>query len=352
MKWVQVGLVLSIKIVVVLSTTNLLASRNGDLEADPITFWTPGGSTLASSTVHVHGGSRSAYISGRSQYWEGIEHTFTNDTLDLTMDNIYAFVGFIRLENLAPGQLYEEVEVMMEQKFYNTEVRGYYIISRSTHTPIGTWVEVGGDFKLVDNLERIRIYIQVTSKEVNYYFDTASLVELVPDPNWMANAEANINLYRKANLDVTVLNPENMNLNDYTIELVQDKSEFGHGTAIRTDLWTDPTYSYYPDTVYNILKAEWVTVENGLRWKNMEAVELPHDRPNRNVQMHLGQDDHSRFTGEHFPRVPFADTTGTNPFICNGTRCTSRTEPVQVVRFQKRTPCIQDGGPEILHLSP
>ncbi|XP_033748203.1 anti-sigma-I factor RsgI6-like isoform X2 [Pecten maximus] len=151
-----------------------------------------------------------------------------------------------------------------------TDSLKYVGLSWQPHVRPGSWVEIGGDFKLPSDIKEIKIYIQIAEPEVNYFFDDGSLVELLPDPDWRATAEKNIDVNRKVKLAIITRKKKNISLQNFTIEVEQRRSEFGHGTAVKASLWTDAAYGFYKDFVYNTLKSEWAVIENALKWRGME----------------------------------------------------------------------------------
>ncbi|XP_021346287.1 uncharacterized protein LOC110445816 [Mizuhopecten yessoensis] len=245
--------------------TNLLG--NGDFEAGTLgTYWRKSGCSWAISTSEKRGGAQSVHITGRSNNWGGLGYFIQPP--DVTSGKLYAFVGHIKLENLAAGHLYHEVMVKLRiEKLDGSKT--YSNLSIHPRLRPGSWEEVGGDVKLPSNVKEVKIYIQIEEKEVSYFFDDASLVELVPDPDWRSKAESNIDLNRKVTLDILVKKVRGIKLKDFTIEVEQKRSEFGHGTALQAKLWTNSSYSVFKDFVYDTVKPEWGVLINALKWKGM-----------------------------------------------------------------------------------
>ncbi|XP_069134875.1 uncharacterized protein [Argopecten irradians] len=249
--------------------TNLLG--NGDFEAGALgSHWSKSGCSWAISTTEKRGGAQSVHITGRSANWAGLGYLI--GTPDIESGKIYAFVGYIKLQNLTPGNLYHDVIVKLRVETLDG-ANAYSNIAIHPRLRPGAWHEVGGDFKLPANVKEIKIYIQIEEKDVNYFFDDGSLVELVPDPNWRSKAESNIDLYRKATLNILVRKVKGIKLKTFTIEVEQKRSEFAHGTAVKAKLWTNSSYSFYNDFVYNTLKPEWAVLANTLKWKGMRWTE-------------------------------------------------------------------------------
>ncbi|XP_033748200.1 endo-1,4-beta-xylanase 1-like isoform X1 [Pecten maximus] len=249
--------------------TNILG--NGDLEDVTLgTYWSKSGCSWTISTTEKHGGAQSVHITGRSANWAGLGYLIGSP--DVTSGKMYAFVGYIKLQNLAAGHLYHDVIVKLRTETLDG-TKKYSNIAIHPRLRPGSWQEVGGDFKLPENIKEIKIYIQIEEKDVNYFFDDGSLVELVPDPNWRSKAESNIDLYRKAKLNIIVRKVKGIKLKTFTIEVEQKRSEFAHGTAVKAKLWTNSSYSFYNDFVYNTLKPEWAVLANALKWKGMRWTE-------------------------------------------------------------------------------
>ncbi|XP_021346285.1 uncharacterized protein LOC110445814 [Mizuhopecten yessoensis] len=245
--------------------TNLLG--NGDFEAATLgTYWSKSGCSWAISTSEKRGGAQSVHITGRSNNWAGLGYFIATPAVE--SDKLYAFVGHIKLENLVPGHLYHDVYVKLRIETLDGS-KTYTNIGIHPRVRPGSWQEVGGDFKLPNNVKEIKIYIQIEEKDVNYFFDDGSLTELVPDPNWRSKAESNIDLYRKVTLNILVRKIRGISLKGVTIEVEQKRSDFGHGTAVKAKLWTNSSYDFYNDFVYNTLKPEWGVPANALKWKGM-----------------------------------------------------------------------------------
>ncbi|XP_060075887.1 uncharacterized protein LOC132555554 [Ylistrum balloti] len=255
--------------VLVVAGTNLLG--NSDFESATLgTYWSKSGCSWAISTTEKRGGAQSVHITGRSASWAGLGYLISPP--DVTSGKLYAFVGYIKLENLAAGFLYHDVFVKLRVETLDGS-KSYTNIAIHPRLRPGSWQEVGGDFKLPENVKEIKIYIQIEESDVNYFFDDGSLVELVPDPNWRLKAESNIDLFRKATLNIIVRKVKGIKLKAFTIEVEQKKSEFGHGTAVKAKLWTNSSYAFYNDFVYNTLKPEWAVLANALKWKGMRWTE-------------------------------------------------------------------------------
>ncbi|XP_069134880.1 uncharacterized protein [Argopecten irradians] len=267
---ILVQLLIAGTLVLGVTGTNLLT--NGDFEGPKLwPHWRRSGCSWAISTTEYRGGAQSVSITGRSAKWSGLGKVL-NISDGIAAGKIYAFSGYIKLGNLAPASSYHKVEVVVRHKF-NDDSLQYVSVSVQPFAQPGSWVEIGGDFKLPNNIKEIKIYIQIAEPEVNYFFDDASLVELVPDMNWKATADNNIYNNRKVNFDIITHKEQGISLSDFTIEVEQKRSEFGHGTAVRASLWADPAYGFYRDFVYNTLKSEWAVIENALKWRQMEWTE-------------------------------------------------------------------------------
>ncbi|XP_069134886.1 uncharacterized protein [Argopecten irradians] len=247
------------------------------------THWEKSGCSWAISTTEKRGGAQSVHITGRSAKWAGLGYSLGLSD-GIAAGKIYAFSGFIKLENLAPGFSYHKVQVTVRHKF-NDDSLQYVGVSLQPFVQPGSWVEIGGDFKLPNNIKEIKIYIQIAEPEVNYYFDDGSLVELIPDPDWRATAESDIDANRKARFDIITRKKKTISLADFTIEVEQTSGEFGHGTAVKASLWADPASGFYRDFVYNTLKSEWAVIENALKWRQMEWTEgnLKFDEANTTI---------------------------------------------------------------------
>ncbi|XP_060075885.1 uncharacterized protein LOC132555553 [Ylistrum balloti] len=262
--------------VLVVAGTNLLG--NGDFESATLgTYWSKSGCSWAISTTEKRGGAQSVLITSRSNNWAGLGYFI--QTPDVTSGKLYAFVGYIKLENLAAGFLYHDVFVKLRVETLDGS-KSYSNLSIHPRLRPGSWHEVGGDFKLPENVKEIKIYIQIEEKDVNYFFDDASLLELVPDPNWKSNAESDIDLNRMVTLNIIVRKVKGIKLKQFTIEVItfcftveQKRSEFGHGTALQAKLWTNSSYSVFKDFVHNTLRPEWGVLINALKWRGMRWTE-------------------------------------------------------------------------------
>ncbi|XP_060075858.1 uncharacterized protein LOC132555528 [Ylistrum balloti] len=245
--------------------TNLLG--NGDFESATLgTHWSKSGCSWAISTTEKRGGAQSVHITSRAAKWAGLGYILSDG---IASGLIYVFSGYIKLENLAPGFSSHTVQVIVRQTF-NNDTSKYHSLSMQPSVVPGSWVEIGGDFKLPSDLKEIRIYVQIEESGVNYFFDDGSLEELTPDPNWKTTVSNTIDNNRKVKMDILTRNPGGISLQDFTIEVEQKRSEFGHGTAVKASLWTDASYQFYRDFVNNTLKSEWAVIENALKWRGME----------------------------------------------------------------------------------
>lgn len=248
--------------------TNLL--QNGGFEDPNLgTPWSKAGCSWDLKTTEKHTGNQSVYISNRAASWAGLRYDIgPND--GISAGKIYAFSAYIKLENLADGLLNHTVQVTTKETLSDNSFQ-HTTLSLQKYVRPGSWLEIGGDIQLSNDMTHVKIIIKIPEGGVNYFFDDASLVELVPDPNWQTTAANSIDAIRKSQLDVAFLAEQGISLSGIEVEVQQKTIDFGHGTAVKAKLWADPNYGFYKDFVYNTLKPNWAVLENALKWKGMEA---------------------------------------------------------------------------------
>ncbi|XP_033747039.1 anti-sigma-I factor RsgI6-like [Pecten maximus] len=219
--------------------TNLLG--NGDLEAASLgPYLSTSECSVAISTTEKHGGAQSVHITGRTAKWAGLGYKLGLSN-GIASGKIYAFSGYLKLENLAQGFSYHNVTTTVKQTF-NDNSQKFEMLSLQPLVRTGSWIEIGGDFKLL-----------VISRRSGFTYR-------------YSNRKSTTSLMTEA----LSLTEPGISLSGIDIEAEQNNCEFGHGTAVKASLWTDASYGFYRDFVTKTLKSEWAVIENDLKWRGME----------------------------------------------------------------------------------
>ncbi|KAL4218791.1 hypothetical protein ACF0H5_021378 [Mactra antiquata] len=243
---------------VTLAGTELL--QNHDFENVNVNqYWTcQGGCTLTSSTDHYHG-YHSVMVSNRHHHWEGL-----SQNVQLTGGSVYQFTAYIKLLNMASGNMYEKVQTLLGCDLNNGN-KLYLPFETDLFVMENIWTEIGGINKVPIGSHNCHFYIQLSSQSVNYLIDKASLQLVSHDANWKTKAKTRIDKIRKSNITISLSGTHNRN---YDIEITQTKHEFGFGTAVGANQIVDPNYSKYTQTIYD--NFEWAVLESSLKWSQME----------------------------------------------------------------------------------
>ncbi|XP_060063726.1 uncharacterized protein LOC132544170 [Ylistrum balloti] len=238
--------------------------QNGGFESNNfIGNWKCNSCHLSLTNYHVSG-HQSGMVTQRTATWAGISYD-----VHISTGRTYVVKGYIKLINSVADTMYQKVQVMVR----GTDSQGhthYIMVSEDRHVQQEfDWTEIGGDFIITNHgMNIITVYIQVDNKDVNYMLDDMSLIELPVDSHWKSKANARIDVYRKSNIDIKIVNGNGMDTSDLQMELEQTKSAFAFGTAINADAIHDPTQKGYQDFFYN--NFEWAVLENALKWRLME----------------------------------------------------------------------------------
>ncbi|KAL4219384.1 hypothetical protein ACF0H5_021964 [Mactra antiquata] len=225
--------VLSLLFLANVSLAGVELFKNHDMENVNVNHdWTcKGGCTLTSSTDRYHG-SHSVMVSNRHHDWSGL-----SQDVQLTAGSYYQLTAYIKLLNLAAGDMYESVQTKIS-------------------------------CTLANGAHNCNFYIQINGPSVNYLVDNASF-QLVPhNTNWKTEANARIEQIRKADISISLTGTQG---HQYDVEITQTKHEFGFGSAVGAHQLVDPNYSNYAQAFYE--NFEWAVLENALKWRQMEKTQ-------------------------------------------------------------------------------
>ncbi|XP_046338920.2 endo-1,4-beta-xylanase 1-like isoform X2 [Haliotis rufescens] len=260
-------LLLTVAIGLAFGEINLL--KNADFELSTFSessgaWYANGCSATASDDSYT--GAHSVRVTNRRGTWAGMSYHLT-----LKPGTNYYFKAHIKLQNVPTHDLTANTQVMVFLQM--TSGSKYLTLSENKVMQPHIWQAIGGDFTTPADLTSARLYIQSKDASVNYLLDSSSLVEIPPLPiNWKTTANATIDKMRKADITVSIYgHSSTKDLIGVTIEVIQNKHEFGFGSAVKASAMTNPQETTYQKVFYD--NFEWATIENFLKWRMMEWTE-------------------------------------------------------------------------------
>ncbi|XP_046338916.2 anti-sigma-I factor RsgI6-like isoform X1 [Haliotis rufescens] len=247
----------------VLGVTELLHNSDFELkEFRPEDGGWYGNGCTADWSSDSYAGKHSVKVTNRVRKWGGMAYNVT-----LSGSKNYYFKAEIKLLNTHPGSLFTKVQVRTAVYSTSGSVKHALVSEVRFMEPL-MWQVIGGDFSTPADVTTVQLYVQITDTDVNYLLDTSTLHEIPTIPNsWRAEADIAIEKYRKADLNIRALGSLPA-LKDLTVEVNQEKHEFGFGSAVHADMLVDSQYKAYQDFFYD--NFEWGVIENKLKWKQME----------------------------------------------------------------------------------
>ncbi|XP_067662631.1 anti-sigma-I factor RsgI6-like [Haliotis asinina] len=247
----------------VLGITELL--QNSDFEVDEFRpedgAWYPNGCD-ADWDSESYTGNHSVKVTNRGDNWGGIAYDLT-----LPGSKNYYFKAMIKLLNTHPGSLFAKVQVMLGV-YESSGSPKYVTVGEVRFMEPQMWQVIGGDFSTPADVKKLHLYVQILDADVNYLLDTSTLHEIPTIPsNWRSQADLAIEKYRKADLNIRAMGSPDA-LKDLTVEVNQEKHEFGFGSAVSAAMIVDSRYKAYQNFFYD--NFEWGVLENKLKWRQME----------------------------------------------------------------------------------
>lgn len=221
--------------------------------------WFPYGEdhTVELVTEDPHSGSYCAYVSNRTDEWNGVSQELVDE---LSSGTYYTFSAWVKLEGS------EEADIIMSMR--RTEGEGEPNFERISLTTVegGEWVEISGTYQVTgSDLTELQFYVEGPPAERNFYVDDVSVVSAGTADDWEEEANARIEELRKRDAQIKVVDENNQPVSGITVNASQLKHHFGFGSALSTDSMYSQEYKDFFKENY-----EWAVFENAAKWYSNE----------------------------------------------------------------------------------
>ncbi len=233
--------------------TNILTNPGFE---NGLTGWYSMGSTISVSSVN-HSGGHSAYVSNRTQNWNGIAQSLLNKVEE---GKTYKIGGWVRLAD----QDQAGISLTLHRKNQAGEDSWHHVVDATCYQD--RWVEIKGYyiFENLTDLTTLQLYFEGPGAGVSFYADDVIVEAYVPD-DWNARANARIEQIRKRDMNLKIVTADGRPLDQASVQLRQIRHQFGFGTAFSSGNIDNPDYLQFLRDHY-----EWVVPENATKWTQTE----------------------------------------------------------------------------------
>ena len=127
----------------------------------------------------------------------------------------------------------------------------------------GEWNELSARYLLPEeDYTNVEIYVEGPEPGIDFYVDAGEIVEVDIDPDaWKERANERIEELRKGDVQINVVDEDGYPVNNAEVNVVQDRREFGFGTAFSNEGLNHSEYREFLSENY-----EWATFENESKW--------------------------------------------------------------------------------------
>ena len=255
---------------------------NGEFDnqfaTSPDWWYGHGGCEVTRTTEQAYGGTYSALVSGRTDFWNGAGQELNGD---LTVGKDYHFQCRVRTKNVPSGVVRIEIA--------QNDDRGdrYFAIAKVLAND-SQWTVLEGGFHLLTNgsLNDLRFIIggdYTDDRLFDFYVDSVTITE----NDWRAAADQRIEQLRKRDVVLELKDVDGNAVNDVTIDIQQVGHRFAFGSTLNDGFVSNPAYADFFKQNF-----DWATIEYFAQWKPVEEVQ--------------GVEDYTRADAS----VEFADANG------------------------------------------
>lgn len=204
-----------------------------------------------------HSGNYCAYVSNRTEEWNGVAQELV-DTL--VIGNYYNISAWVKLEGSQPA------DIIMTMRRTDNGEENFDIITLSTINP-GQWVEISGAYEVTgSSLSELQLYVEGPPVGTNFYVDDLSVIDVGNPENWKEEANNRIEEIRKRDVRIRVIDQNNNPLNYVDVTIDQKKHHFAFGSALSIDSMDNQNYTNFFRENF-----EWTVFENAAKWYANES---------------------------------------------------------------------------------
>ncbi len=245
--------------------------KNPDFEDDLAGNWWCNYCKMTRMNEGAMQGDYCVKVTGRTQVWHGGGQALESQKVQ--EKQYYYFTAHVKIASDETSTMGYPLAIKIKFNFGGTT--RHYIIGSSPYMRRDRgWVRVGGDFYVRQiPSQKPFFYFQSNNVKYDYLVDTASLTQVVRNPNWVEEADARIDYYRKQFLEVRVITGENYDPANVEVAVSLRRHHFAFGSAIVADRisGTSPQDQRFQEVFYE--NFEWAVFENDMNWKEMEGTQ-------------------------------------------------------------------------------
>ena len=213
------------------------------------TGWTKIGDCTLSTSPLSRSGDNSAFVSDRTDSWNGISQSMLN-----VMENTktYKISGWVRLQNAVSDDI--GITIMQEDSSGTEYLRIFWTTAHDDR-----WDLLSGAFTLnvVGELTTLYVYFEGPAPGVDFYVDDVAIEEV----NWRTETNARIEQIRKRDVQISVFSSQGEPFSNIDMEIRQIKHRFGFGSTLDYNLLINTDYGDFFKNNF-----EWATLDSELKW--------------------------------------------------------------------------------------
>ncbi len=234
-------------------------SLNPDFETGDLTGWEPYGECEVSvETEDPHGGSYCAYVTDRTQDWNGIGQDIFDQ---IEVGKTYEVSAWVKVDATDTHQV-----KISAKRVIGTEEPNFDTVTASTVTG-NQWTRISGSYSINSDVDELIMYTEGPVAGVSFYFDDFQLIEMsMTSENWKQVTDERIEEIRKGDALIKVVDANNRPVSGVTVDVKQKKHDFAFGSALaRSSMYESRYTDFFKENF------EWAVFENEAKWYSTES---------------------------------------------------------------------------------
>ena len=226
---------------------------NPEFDNSTQSWWTPGNGRL-NIVADSFRGNNACRVTGRNEVWDGMAQTLLGK-LDVGKD--YHFSCYVKTIGVPTGEM--RLEIAQE----DDRPDPVYLQIGKALANDQRWTLLQGGFQLESNGPLKSLHFTVNSTDADptkfdFLLDSVSIVENV----WKAEADARIELHRKRNFNLNLVDQAGDVKPDVEVSIKQVRHHFAFGSTLNTAFIDNEDYANFFKQHFN-----WATTEWYAQWK-------------------------------------------------------------------------------------